>query len=46
MTVQYNPNDMVVKLLTNTEEQTWNSLPSIDFIVFYNFTFMSLASVL
>ena len=24
LTVQYDPNDMVVKLLTNIEEQTWN----------------------
>ena len=41
LTVQYDPNDMVVKLLTNIEEQTWNSVPSIDFIVFYNVAFTS-----
>ena len=46
VTVQYDPNDMVVKLLTNVEEQTWNSLPSFDFIVFHNFTFTSVTLVL
>ena len=45
VTVQYDSNDMVIKLLSNIEEQTWNSL-HIDFIVFYNFTFMSITLVL
>ena len=30
------------KLLTNIEEKTWNSLPSIHFIVLYNFTSVTL----